>query len=581
MGSVVRRKLLSESTEDIIRSEMKLNALFGFDVVNKKKNPAYCDVKILGIDATNKNVFCSLPIDVETNKEFVVNPNYSISDIERDENGQSIIPDFAAMDKMVDVRFNIEKSEIKETYVEFNMSAAVSTVNQVDNAPKKIEITSTADNTFNLFSTDYYVIINLVPSNMNPPMIKIIDITEPIIGLYSDNLGGIAEEQNFYDEEDEEYDVLDDATTLDPDGSVFKSVLDTIVKDIWETGWLFTEIANYDRPCECFECSLADFYSTYEIVYNSFYSKYTSKIIDTSTEEVLEEYKDMPMTSYKYDFDNYMKYAAHEDLSRVIAPMYYYSNESGVTVEVSPAASNKLSTYKMFYNGIEYYSIQYRPSGIPFGFTPFDKKYETMTKPVDKSSKDYSKCQHVCALLPEIGTQIEVYKLKDFYYVKSKTGSVKIALDLSSLFFMTYCTDSVNFQSKILIGLHDLKKNKRIFVTTVGMNSSIVGKDDEGAANNLAGMSSIYDYHIFTSTKLDDGVELPVENIVSVVLGNNTGFLLRTSNNPAEGRITLELKDKAAKAKITNMDSVYYNDNANVIFVRDMFGVPTPVQIEH
>lgn len=581
MGSAVRRKLLSEATEDIIRNEMKLNSLFGFDVVNKKKNPAYCDVKILGIDATSDNVFCSLPIDVETNKEFVVNPNYSISDIERDENGQSIMPDFAAMDKMVDVRFNLEESETNETYIKFNMSAAVSTVNQVDNAPKKIEINSTADNTFELFSTDYYLIINLVPSNMNPPMIKIIDITEPIIGLYSDNLGEIAEEQNFYDDEDEEYDVLDDATTLDPDGSVFKSVLDIIVKDIWETGWIFTEIANYDRPCDSFECSFADFYSTYEIVYNSFYSKFTSKIIDTSTEEVLEEYKDMPMTSYLYDFNNYMKYAAHEDLSRVVAPMYYYSNESGVTVEVSPTVSNKLSTYKMFYNGIEYYSIQYRPSGIPFGFSPFDKKYETMAKPLDKSSKDYGNCQHVCALLPEIGTQIEVYKLKEFYYVKSRTGSVKIALDLSSLFFMTYCADSVNFQTKILIGLHDLKKNKRIFVTTIGMNSSIVGKDDEDVANNLAGMSSIYDYHIFTYTKLDDTVELLVENIISVAIGNNTGFLLRTTNNPAEGRITLELKDKAAKAKIANMDSVYYNDNADIIFVRDMFGVPTPVQIEH
>ena len=183
-------------------------------------------------------------------------------------------------------------------------------------------------------------------------------------------------------------------------------------------------------------------------------------------------------------------------------------------------------------------------------------------------------------IVPEIGTQIEVYKLKEFYYVKSRTGSVKIALDLSSLFFMTYCADSVNFQTKILIGLHDLKKNKRIFVTTVGMNSSIVGKDDEDTANNLTGMSSIYDIHIFTYTKLDDAVELPVENIISVVLGNNTGFVLRTINNPAEGRITLELKDKAAKAKIANMDSVYYNDNADIIFVRDMFGVPTPVQIE-
>ena len=572
MGEIGGKKLLSEMIEGTIKNEMKLNSLFGFDVSSKSSVPAYAMAKVVTIDPAIEEIFCDVPVDnIENTKEYAINPNYSIIELEKDENGNTVMPGFRSMNKEVDISFETLSIDRVDSGFEVKMKSYLSVENSIPNAPEKIYIATSSENEFTVYTGSEYLMITIVPSSMCVPILKLIDITDLVTVIYTEELEMLDCD---IDCADEDYDILEEAESLDPEGDLFKIALKRTAEEIWHSEWLFYEIGNYDSPIGSNENDAGDFYGIYDVLYNSYYSKFTSKVIDTKTNEVKEEYKDLPMLMYRYDFENWIKYAEHEDLSRIIVPKYYYSNESGMTVEITPESKDKSAKYKMLYNGIEYYSTIYRPTGLPFGFSPFDNE-DTSGKKLDKNTDAYSKCIHIVSLLPELkGTISSFNEMGDVYYGQSKVGSVKIAKDLSSVFFMTYCADSVNFQSKILTGLYDLKRDRRIFVSTIGMSNSVLASQE-----NSQQSSSVYDYHIFTSLMVADGVELSVENILSLILQDDTGFVLRTINTPAEGKVTLDIKDKESKAKIAQKDSVFYNESKGIIYVRDMFGVPTPIQI--
>lgn len=575
MGEANKKKLLSEMMENAIKNEMKLNSLFGFDINGKCSTPAYAMVRLVCIDTGKEHIFCDFPIDdVEFFKEYCIHPDYRITELEKDENGNSIIPGFRSMDKEVTIDFETISIDREDNDLKITMRSILSVINSNIGAPEKIEISSTSDNVFTIYGSDYYVIITLVPSSMATPILKIINVTDIIMSMYAEELDMIDDDDNMDKYFDPEYDVLSLAEELDPDGEIFKTVIVNMAEGMWFSDWLYFEIGSYDNPCGVYNNDTTDSYSSYEIVYNSYHAKFTSKIIDTKTNEVKDTYKDLPMLMYKFDFDNWLKYAEHEDLSRVVVPKYYYSNENGVTVEITPESNGHKASYKMFYNSTEYYNKEYSPIGIPFGFSPFDYEPNPKDK-LNKNSNEYKRCVEIVNLLPEIArTKVEVYKMKDKFYAVSNVGSVKIAKDFSSLFFAVYCADSVNFQSKILLGLHDLKKDRKIFVSTLGISNSVINMQDDDKAQ-----SSVHDCHIYTSTMLADSVELSVENIISLVMEGDTGFILRTINNPAEGKVTVEIKDKESKASLVQKESVFFNETKGIIYVRDMFGVPTPIQL--
>lgn len=574
------KKLLSPMMEGTIKNEMKLNSLFGFDVTTKQSVGAYALVKMLAVNTGAHSVFSDIPVEgIDFSREYVIHPNYSISILEKDENGNARIPGFKSMDKEVIVDFKATNIEKVEDDIKISLKSILQVTNSTPGAPEKIEISVSADNEFVLYGSDYYMMMTIVPSSMSVPIVKIIDITDIIMTIYSEELEMRLDEEEMDDIlDDEDYIIFDHTDELDPEGAILEESIARASDQIWGSEWIFYEIGNYDSPCGSCENEAGDFYGVYDVIYNSYHAKFTSKVIDTQTNEVKNEFKNLPMAMYQYDFDNFMKYAEHEDLSRTVIPKYFYSNENGVTVEITPESKDP-ANYKMFYNGIEYYSNTYRPTGLPFGFSPFDESEKKAIGKLDKKSNDSIKCINIIDRLPEVAKTIdEVYELKDVFYAKSKVGAVKIAKDYSALFFSTYCADSVNFQSKVLMGLHDLKKDKRVFVCTIGMSNSVLSMNNETPQVNQ--QSSVFDYHIFTSSMIADGLELNVENILSLVLNeDNTGFVLRTINSVAEGKVTVEIRDKENKAKIAQKDSCYFNESKGVIYVRDMFGVPTPLQI--
>ena len=574
--------MLSTDMEDYITEQMKMNALFGFDVSAKKSNSAFVAVHYTGIETGNpeEGVFVNIENVTGNIREFEITPDYKVFDAKE-------LPEFSALNKSFDSNFkvkNVENINDGESYLKITLKNTMVVESSVDKSPVKIKISCTKDNTFDVFSGNIYCIITIIPSSMAVPMIKVLDITDIVLAQYAELLAGHITDQGVELDEDEDPLFLSD--DYDEDGTIFTAAIQGVIDASWGSEWLTYEIQDYStsigekHSTPLFEEN--DYPTIYDVVYNSYYAKFTSEIIDTKTNQVQESYADLPIATQKYDIEEYLSYARNEDLNFENVDPYRYSNNMGLSVEIIPSGNGKNSAkYNLFYKGINYYSAQYTLVGLaltngPFYSMPLIKKFNL----VDKNSKEYQMCYEIASKLPEMGDSIKEIRERDnLYFVIAHLGVARIDKDFTAVFFETYCKKSANFATKLLIGLHDLKEDERIFVTSLGMNNSVLSFADEEEAKKTNGTSNLFEQHMFTSARISKDKEISVENICSIISTDNTGFMLRTANSPAEGKVTIKVKDGACFAEIENRDGIFFNENNQFLFPRDVFGVPTPIQM--
>ena len=156
------KSLLSEQVKNTIQSEMKLNSLFGFDASTHTSVPAYALIRLATVDMDQHTIFSNIPVeDLDVTREYMIHPNYSIVELERDENGNVKIPGFQIMDKNVTMDFKVMDMKKEEDDLKITLKNILQITNSSPSAPEKIEITATLDNTFEVWGGNYFMIITI------------------------------------------------------------------------------------------------------------------------------------------------------------------------------------------------------------------------------------------------------------------------------------------------------------------------------------------------------------------------------------------------------------------------------------
>lgn len=424
------------------------------------------------------------------------------------------------------VDFKVGKSTKYKGYKKYTITADITSVNSDIslNIGSRIEINSDGENTFTIRDDNrYYAVFTIVTMDSKTPMVRVYDITDLPWWQF------------------------------------------TIEEFIKNKDYVASLAFDYDaEPDDKF------------LLYNSLYSTYNSKVYDKDGIEI-HNYKKLPMMTYTYDLNNFMEYARFEDITPWIENnKYHYFNDMGLSGDITDNAE-----YTIMYNHHPIIKIGYSPTGYDvlwwtkYTLEYFEGKYKRAT------AEAYENCTKLAKrVFREDDDNVDAFVIdKDTYAICTPSGSVIATNDFKYALVISKGKKTAAYDRQYSICLNDYDKETTPFRIGIGMKEM---PTDFGTYLNISTVSDI-----LVSPRIGKYLSVMNTNIIYKAAEDNTAnrsFLGRTYVGP-EGSIHLmgmvDDNDSVSEFGISKLDSIFYKitDKNKVMFIRDMFGMPTPIVV--
>ena len=549
-------RIMLDPVYDYYKNVTKEMSIFGYDSKAREHNKAYATARFVSYNAKREAddplffdlVSYSMILSPAKDRDDI----YEIEFIDEDKLSEKAFgPNFS---KTIDISFNVIK-EWEDSSLGFCEAVPMLRSSSfIKGSNSRVEIEKDDDESIILETSDTYMILTILPSNFATPIVRIYSVLNEIFG-------GL-DMQGYND------DNLDELEELPLDE--FKKVYNNALQLIVDSKAFRYQVFNYDESTE----------DNGNLLWNSLYSTYSSKLFDDKG-EVSNEFHQLPMLNWEYDFNNFMDFARFEDITPEIkldngVAKYHYFNDIGLAGDI--VGDNK-------------YTLSYMHHTI------LEMDYECLNGlwwVINNSEYQVVKKQHCTAAFGSIATKCEQkaheifrdksddvrsYELgRDRFIAFVKDGFVIFTGNFDYALIVKQNAGTKSYDMTYSVALNDYKKNVTVFTLGIGM-SSVSGKDlNLGDALNV---------DIITTLNVSQKANKPLEisNQVTIYHANpdnpnDKSYVLRTYNG-LEGKITLRGDAKGDSTvrsyKVTNLESCFYKNTDEYIYVRDMFGIPTPI----
>lgn len=552
-------RIMLDPVYEYYKNVTKEMSIFGYDRVKLEHNKAFATARFVNYDSARKPdgpLFSSL-----VSYDMILSPakdrddSYDIEFVTDDElNEKEFGPNFS---KTIDISFDVIKDWEGDGSVQCcEVTPLLRSSSFIAANKNRIEIEKDEDDdNIILESNECYMILGIMPSNFATPIVRIYKVMDRIWdGLI--NQGYVSP---------------DDIEELDPEEFMDKyyNAIQLIVEDESFPKLVF----DYDEHPEDNE----------NLLWNSLYSTYSSKIFDEKG-DVTAEYHKLPMINWEYDFNSFMDYARFEDITPEIkvdngVAKYHYFNDMGLAVDI--VGDNK-------------YTLSYMHHTI------LEMDYECLNGMwwvVNNSEYQVVKKQHCRAAFGSIATKCEQktheifknksedirsYELgKDRFIAFAADGFIIFTNDFAYALIVkqTGSSEKSSYDMRYAVTLNDYNKGRTVFTIGIGMSTL-------QTYGNLH-LGTLLTVDLVTTLNVSEKARKPLEisNHISIYNANpdnpeDKSYVIRTYNG-LEGKITLRADAKGDNVtreyKVVNLESCFYKNTDEYIYVRDMFGVPTPI----